>query len=131
MPYGKDMITHSIAGLMKKTLHFPKPCKPFGGNVKLELDLFSYATKADLKDATGIDTSNLALKSNLASLKTEVDKLDTDKLVSIPVYISKLSDVVKNDVVKKTVYKKLVTKINSIYTSEFFQKLNTIQINQT
>ena len=53
-----------------------------------------------------VDTSSFALKSNLASLKTEVDELDTDKLVPVPVDISKLSDVVKNDVVKKTVYDK-------------------------
>ena len=85
-----------------------------------------YATKTDLKQATGIDTFSFALKSNLASLKTEVDKLDVDKLVPIAVDLSKLSDVVKNDVVKKTVLKtgfnKLVTKVNSINTSEFVSK---------
>ena len=60
-----------------------------------------------------VDTSSFALKSNLASSKTKVDKLDIDKLVSVPVYLRKLSDVVKNDVVKKTVYDKLVAKVNS------------------
>ena len=59
-----------------------------------------------------VDTSSFALKSNLASSKTKVDKLDIDKLVSVPVYLRKLSDVVKN-VVKKTVYDKLVAKVNS------------------
>ena len=69
-----------------------------------------------------IDTSSFALKSNLARLKTEVDKLDTNKLVPVPVDLSKLSDVVKNDVVKKTVYDKLVAKVNSIDTSGFVLK---------
>ena len=80
--------------------YFPKPYDPFGGDINVKVDLFDYATKTDLKDATGIDTSNFAIKSNLASLKTEADKLDIDKLVPV------LSDVVKNDVVKKTVYDK-------------------------
>ena len=61
----------------------------------------NYATKTDIKNISHIDTSSFALKSNLASLKTEVDKLDIDKLVPVPVDLSKLSDVVKNDVVKK------------------------------
>ena len=63
---------------------------------------------------------SFALKSNLASLKTEVDKLDIDKLVTAPVDWSKLSDVVKNDVVKKTMYDKLVAKVKNIDTSGFF-----------
>ena len=69
-----------------------------------------------------IDTSSFALKSDLASSKTEVDKLDVDKLVPVPVDLSKLSDVVKSDVVKKTVYDKLVAKVNSIDTSGFVLK---------
>ena len=68
----------------------------------------NYATKTDLKNVTHIDTSSFALKTNLTNLKTEVDKLDIDKLVPVPVDLSKLSDVVKYDVVKKTVYDKLV-----------------------
>ena len=75
-----------------------------------------------IKNILHIDTSSFALKSNLASLKTEVDKLDIDKLVPVPVDLSKLSDVVKNDVVKKTVYDKLVAKVNSIDTSGFVLK---------
>ena len=63
---------------------------------------------------THFDTSSFALKPNLANLKTEVDKLDIDKLVPVPVDLSKLSDVVKNDIVKKTVYDKLVAKVNAI-----------------
>ena len=63
---------------------------------------------------THVDASSLALKTNLANLKTAVDKLDIDKLAPVPVYLSKLSDVVKNDIVKKTVYDKLVAKVNNI-----------------
>ena len=61
----------------------------------------NYTTKTDLKNVTHIDTPSFAVKTNLANLKTEVDKLDIDKLVPVPVDLSKLSDVVKNDVVKK------------------------------
>ena len=60
----------------------------------------NYAKKADIKNISHIDTSRFALKSNLGSLKTDVDKLHIDKLVPVPVYLSKLSDVVKKDVVK-------------------------------
>ena len=81
--------------------YFPKPYDPFGGDINVKVDLSNYATKADLKDTAGSDTSNFALKSNLGSLKTEVDKLDIDKLVLVPFDLIKLSDVVKNDVVKK------------------------------
>ena len=91
--------------------YFPKPYEPFGGDIIVKVNLSNYAAKADLKDATGIDTSNFSLKSNLASLNTEVDKLDIDKIVPVPVDLRKLSDVVKNDVVKKTIYDKLVTNI--------------------
>ena len=82
-----------------------------------KVDLSNYATKTDIKNIAHIDTSSFALRTNLSSLKTEVDKLDIDKLVSVPVNLSKLSDVVKNDVVKKIVYDKLVAKVNSIDTS--------------
>ena len=99
---------------------FPKSYESFGGNVNVKIDLFNYATKIDLEKATGIDTSNFAPKSNLASLKTEVDKLDIDKLIPIPFDLSKLSNVVKNNVVKKTAHDKLVAKVNNIDTSGFF-----------
>ena len=84
--------------------------------------MFNYATKTDLKNVTHVDTSSFALKENLASLKTEVDQLDIDKLVPLPVNLSKLSDIVKNDVAKKTVYDKLVEKVNNIDTSGFVLK---------
>ena len=102
--------------------YFPKPFRSFGGNINVKVDLSNYATKADIKNISHVDTSSFALKTNLASLKTEVDKLDIDKLVPVPVDLSKLSDVVKNDVVKKTVYDKLVAKVNSIDTSGFVLK---------
>ena len=60
--------------------YFLKPYKPFGGDINVKVDLSNYATKADLKNATGIDTSKLAAKSDLVSLKAEIDKIDVDKL---------------------------------------------------
>ena len=103
---------------------FPKPHEPFGGDINITVDLSNYATKTDLKNVTHVDTSSFALKANLATLKTEVDKLDIDKLVLVPTDLSKLSNVVKNDVVKKTTYDKLVTKVNNIDTSGFVLKTN-------
>ena len=82
----------------------------------------NYATEPDLKHVTHVDTSNFALKTNLASLKTEADKLDIEKLATVLVDLSKLSDLVKNDVVKKAVYDKLVAKVNNIDTSDFVLK---------
>ena len=70
----------------------------------------NFATKTDLKSVAPVDTSSVALKDNVANLKTEVDKLDIDELAPVPIDLSKLSDVLKNDVVKKTVYDKLVGK---------------------
>ena len=132
---GKVMVIHLIAGWIKKiqydsigcnciktSQYFPKPYEPFGRDINVKVDLSNYATKADIKNISHVDTSSFALKTNLASLKTEVDKLDVDKLVPVPVDLSKLSDVVKNDVVKKTVYDKLVAKVNSIDTSGFVLK---------
>ena len=101
--------------------YFTKSFRSFGRNINVKVDLSNYATKSDLKNMTHVDTSSFALKTNLASLKTEVDKLDIDKLVPVPVDLNKPS-VVKSDVVKKTVYDKLVTKVNNIDTSEFLLK---------
>ena len=80
--------------------HFPKSYEPFGGEVNVKVDLSNYATTTDLKNISHIDISNFALKSDLASLKTEVDKLDIDKLTHVPNDLAKLSNAVKNDVVK-------------------------------
>ena len=78
--------------------YFPQPFRSFGGNINIKVDLSNYATKTDLKNVTHVDTSNFAVKTNLAGLKTQVDKLNTDKLAPLPVDLSKLRDVVKNDV---------------------------------
>ena len=102
--------------------YFPKPYEPFGGDVNITVDLSNYATKAGMKNITHIDTSSFALKTDLANLKSKVDKLDVDKLKPIPTDLSKLSDMVKNDVVKKTDYNKLVTKVDNIDTSGVVKK---------
>ena len=83
-------------------------------NIKVELDLSNYATKKDIKDITHIDASGFASKTNLAALKTEVDKIDTDKLKTVPDDLAKLTSVVKNDVVKKTDYNAQKSKVNGI-----------------
>ena len=98
--------------------YFPKPSS-HEENIKVKIDLTNYATKEDIKNITHVDTSSFALKTNLSSLKTEVDKLDIDKLVPVPTDLSKLSNVVKNDVVKKAVYNKFVAKADNIDTSRF------------
>ena len=121
------MIILLIAGLIKKTLYkmsqyFPKPYEPFSGDINVKVDLSNYATKADIKNITHIDTSSFALKTNLANLKSEVDKLDVDKLKPVPTDLSKLSDVVKNDAVKTTDYNKLVTKVDNIDTNGLVKK---------
>ena len=105
--------------------YFPKPFNShFGNSIKVKIDLSNYATKADIKNISHVDTSRFALKTNLSNLKTEVDKLDIGKLKPAPTDLSKLSNVVKNDVVKKTVCKKLVAKVNNIDTSDFVIKTN-------
>ena len=80
-------------------------------NVKVELDLSNYATKADLKNATGVDTLKFAKKVDLATLKSEIDKFDIGKLETTSVDLSKLSDAVKNEVVRNTLYDELVKKL--------------------
>ena len=82
--------------------YFPKPFNShFGDSIKVKIDQSNYATKTDIKNISHGDASSFALKTSLSSLKTEVDKLDTDKLIPIPVDLGKLSDVVKNDALKK------------------------------
>ena len=65
--------------------YFPKPYESFKGDINIKVDLSNYATKADLKNATEIDTSKLALKSNLENLKAKIDKIDVGKLKTVPV----------------------------------------------
>ena len=121
----KVMIILLIAGLIKETFYkmcqyFPKAKIIFEGNVKL--DLSSYITKAELKNETGVDASKSAAKSDLASLKAKIDKIDVNKLKTVLVDLSKLIYVVRNVVVKKTAYDKLVKKVNSTDTSGFVSK---------
>ena len=92
--------------------YFPKH---FGGDINVTVDLSNYATKNYLKNISHVDVSSFALKSNLASLKTEVDQVDIDKLAPV-------LNVVRNDVVKKTVYDKLLTKVDNIDTTKFVLK---------
>ena len=89
------------------------PYRSSSNNIKVELDLANYATKTDLKKITHIDVSSFASKTNLAALKTEVDKIDTDKLKTKPTDLAKLTNAVENDVVKKTDYNTKVTSIEA------------------
>ena len=137
--------------------YFPE-LKSLGGRVKAELDLSNYATKADLKNAAGVDTSQFAKKVDLANLKSNVDKLKIDKLKNVPnnltnlksqvdklygnklvpvsVYLSKLSDVVKNGVLKKDLYnaknKNIEDKIpditNLATNTSFNAKINEVNV---
>ena len=94
------------------TTYYP-PYKSSSNNVKVELDLTNYAKKTDLKNITHVDVSSFASKTNLAALKTEVDKIDVDKLRTTPIDLDRLSNLVKNDVVKKTDYNTKVTSIEA------------------
>ena len=85
----------------KMSQYFPRQFRSFGGNINVKVDLSNYATKTYLKNITHVDTSSFALKTNLARLKTGVDKLDIVKLAPVPVDWSKVSDAVKTHVVKK------------------------------
>ena len=85
----------------KMSTYYP-PYKSSSNNIKVELDLANYATKDDVENITHVDVSSYASKTNLAALKTELDKIDTDKLKTVPDDLAKLTNVVKNEVVKKT-----------------------------
>ena len=89
------------------------PYKSSSQNIKVELDLANYPTKTDLKNITHVDVSSYASKTNLAALKSEVDKIDVDELKTTPADLAKLRNVVKNDVVKKTDYSTKVTSIEA------------------
>ena len=101
--------------------YFP-PYRSSSNNIKVELDLANYATKDDVKNITHVDVSSYATKTNLAALKTEVDKIDIDKLKTVPDDLVKLSNVVKNEVVKKTAYSTLKNKVDAIDTSKFVSR---------
>ena len=99
------------------------PYKSSSQNIKVELNLTNYATKTDFKNITHVDTSSYALKTNLAALKSEVDKIDIDKLKTAPVDLAKLTNAVENDFVKKTNYN---TKVTSIKTQIAGLTKNTV-----
>ena len=94
------------------TQYYP-PYRNSSNNIKLKLDLVNYATKTDLKNITHVDVSSFVSKTNLAALKTEVDKIDTDKLQTTPADLAKLTNAIENDVVKKTDYNAKVTSIEA------------------
>ena len=100
--------------------YFPKLFRNFWGNINVKVDLSNYATKTDLKNLT--HDFKYCTQNKFSWFKTEVDKLDIEKLLPVPVDSSKLSDVVRNDVAKKTAYDKLVEKVNKIHTSAFVLK---------
>ena len=81
--------------------YFPKPFRSFAGNINVTVNFSNYATKADIKNISHVDTTNFSLKTNLANLETGVDKLDIDKLVPVPADLSKLSNVVKKSLLKR------------------------------
>ena len=119
-------------------MSYYSPCKSSSNNVKVELDLTNYATKTDLKNITHVDVSSFASKTNLAALKTEVDKIDTDKLKTAPTDLAKLTNAIENDVVKKTDYNTKVTSIeaqiagltkNTVDNLTHITKLKTIDTN--
>ena len=89
------------------------PYKSSSNSVKVELDLTNFATKTDLKNITHVDVSSFASKTNLAALKSEVNKIDTDKLKTAPADLAKLTDAIENDVVEKTDYNAKVTSIEA------------------
>ena len=105
----------------KMSTYYP-PYRSSSNSIKVELDLDNYATKTDLKNIIHVDVSSFASKTNLAALKTEVDKIDTDKLKTVPDDLAKLSNVVKNEVVKKTAYNTLKNKVDAIDTSNFVSR---------
>ena len=106
------MIENYKSVYYKMSIYYP-PYKSSSNNIKVELDLSNYATKTDLSIITHVDTSSFASKTNLAALKTEVDKIDIDKLKTAPTDLAKLTNSFENDLVKKTVYN---TKVTSIET---------------
>ena len=103
-------MTENYKRVYYKMSYYP-PYKSSSNNIKVELDLTNYATKTDLNNITHVDTSSFASKTNLAALKTEVDKIDIDKLKRAPTDLAKLANAVENDLVKKTVYNTKVTSI--------------------
>ena len=106
----------------KMSKYYP-PYKSSSNNIKVGLNLTNYATKTDLNNITHGSTSIFASQTNLATLKSEVDKIDVDKLKTVPIDLAKLTNAVENDLVKKTVYN---TKVTSIETQIAGLTKNTV-----
>ena len=126
MSNGRGIIILSIVGLIKMiykmSQHFP-PYNNSSENIKVESDLSNYATKKDINDITHVDVSGFPSKTNLAALKSEVDKIDIHKSKTMPTDLAKLTNAVENDLVKKTVYN---TKVTSIETQIAGLNKNTV-----
>ena len=119
------------------TQYYP-PYRNSSNNIKVELDLANHATKTDLNKITHVDVSSFASKTNLAALKTEVDKIDADKLKTTPTDLAKLTNAIEHDVVKKTDYNTKVTSIeaqiagltkNTVDNLAYITKLKAIDTN--
>ena len=119
------------------TQYFP-PYRSSRNNIKVELDLANYSTKKDLNNITHVDVSSFANKTNLAALKTEVDKIDADKLKTTPTDLTELTNAIENDVAKNTDYNAKVTSIeaqiagltkNTVDNLADITKLKAIDIN--
>ena len=102
------------------------PYRSSRNNIKAELDLANYATKDDAKNITHVDVNSFASKNNLAALKTEVDKIDTDKLKTAPTDLAKLTNAIENDVVKKTDYNAKVTSTEAQITGLTKNKVDNL-----
>ena len=111
--YSQSKFSSKNAKRYYKMSQYYPPYRSSSNNVKVELDLANYATKTDLSNITHVDVSSFASKTNLAALKTEVDKIDADKLKTAPTDLAKLNNAIENDVVKKTDYNTRVTSIEA------------------
>ena len=110
---------------IKTSQYFPKPYEPFGGDSNVKDDLSNYATKSDLRNAKGIDTSKLAAKSDLVNLKTEVGKLEFDVLKTLPTNLSNLkSKVDKLDIAKLETIPVDLTKLSNVVKMRLLKRLN-------
>ena len=87
--------------------YFFSRSRRFRRDIKVKLDLSNYAAKTDLKNVTHVDVSSFASKTNLAGLKTEVDKIEVEKLKTVPADLAKLTNKVANDLVKEKDFNKL------------------------
>ena len=105
--------------------YFPKPYEPFGGDINVKFDLYNYATKTDIKTISHVDATRFSLKTNLANLKTEVDKLDIDKLKNLPNNLSKLkTEVDKLDIVKLAPVPVDLSKLSNVVKIRLLKELN-------